>query len=79
MWRREWEGEPDEEEKIKEEMATVGKMEVVAERKAELVIKNKKNTTERKERWAQTLLLRHERSKIKRKTKQKETKQENKN
>jgi hypothetical protein len=31
------EGEPDEEEKIKEGMATADKMEVVAERKAELI------------------------------------------
>jgi hypothetical protein len=38
-----------------------------------------KNTTERKEKWALMLLLRHARSKIKRKTKQKEVKQENKN
>jgi hypothetical protein len=35
--RTEAEGEPDEEEKIKEEMATVDKMEAVAERKAEFV------------------------------------------
>jgi hypothetical protein len=36
--RTEGEGEPDEEEKIKVEMATVDKMEAVAERKAEFVL-----------------------------------------
>jgi hypothetical protein len=35
--RTEAEGEPDEKEKIKEEMATVDKMEAVAERKAQFV------------------------------------------
>jgi len=76
MKRRE--GEP-EEEKIKDGMAMANKMEVVAERNAEFVYKNTKNTTERKEKRAYMLLLRHARSKIKRKTKQTEIKQEDKN
>jgi hypothetical protein len=53
-----------EEQKVKEEMATTDKVEVVAQRKAELVGKNMKNRPEKRERWAEMVPLRAESSKI---------------